>query len=217
MENNGVYAITHIASGRRYIGSSINIKKRIKEHLRKLHRGNHHSVYLQNAWNKYGADEFKIEVIFLGKKIRNVEQLLIIILNSAFNMSLSVTAPMMGRKHSPKTLEKFKNRKMPSGADHYMYGKSPSKHTKELYRQARLGTKWSEKTKKKMSKTAKRINAISRIDYKKIERPVLCSNNICYKSTTDAAIYNGVSPQTVCDILKGRHRKTRKGVSFEYI
>lgn len=50
----GVYQIYNPITNKRYIGSSINVERRLKEHLRNLKRNNHHNMYLQAAYNKYG-------------------------------------------------------------------------------------------------------------------------------------------------------------------
>lgn len=54
----GVYVITHIASRKFYVGSSVNIEKRFIEHRSKLNRGKHHCRHLQHAWDKYGGGAF---------------------------------------------------------------------------------------------------------------------------------------------------------------
>lgn len=59
----GIYVIENLINGKRYLGSSKNIKKRFKRHIRELNNGNHHNVYLQNSCNKYGAVNFKLKVI----------------------------------------------------------------------------------------------------------------------------------------------------------
>lgn len=59
----GIYAIRHVASGRRYIGSSVNVRKRCRGHWKALQAGVHHSRYLQRAWNKYGEWAFVPELI----------------------------------------------------------------------------------------------------------------------------------------------------------
>lgn len=55
----GIYAIVHAASGRHYIGSSIDVRRRLASHYAILRRGLHVNQYLQAAWNKYGAGEFQ--------------------------------------------------------------------------------------------------------------------------------------------------------------
>jgi len=59
----GVYGITHVASGRSYIGSSRDVIGRWACHQKQLSRSKHHSAYLQNAWNKYGKDAFVFVLI----------------------------------------------------------------------------------------------------------------------------------------------------------
>lgn len=58
MKKCGIYAIEHVTSGRVYIGSSIDIADRWRQHRRALKSGTHHSVFLQRAWVKYGAETF---------------------------------------------------------------------------------------------------------------------------------------------------------------
>lgn len=60
----GVYSITCLPTGKRYIGSaSVSFADRWKTHRHLLRKGTHHSPYLQNAWNKYGEAAFAFEVI----------------------------------------------------------------------------------------------------------------------------------------------------------
>lgn len=63
--NSGIYEIRHIASGKRYVGSSVMIRKRWTAHRGRLLCDTHHSTLLQRAWNKYGEDAFAFEVLEL--------------------------------------------------------------------------------------------------------------------------------------------------------
>lgn len=85
--NCGVYKIEHRASGRIYIGSSIAIKKRWKEHRGHLRRGTHHNPHLQSAWVKYGeaAFDFKVLVVCAPEMVLFYEQALIDGLRPTFN------------------------------------------------------------------------------------------------------------------------------------
>lgn len=49
----GVYQIYNEETGKRYIGSSIDVERRLKEHKRNLKAHRHSNQHLQNAWNKY--------------------------------------------------------------------------------------------------------------------------------------------------------------------
>jgi group I intron endonuclease len=60
----GIYKITNLVNSKVYIGSSaISIKRRWDKHTSALKKGNHHSVKLQRAWNKYGKENFVLEIL----------------------------------------------------------------------------------------------------------------------------------------------------------
>jgi len=64
----GIYKITNLINNKLYIGSSNNIEKRKIAHFSLLKRNKHHSIYLQNSYNKYGKNAFKFEIIELCSK-----------------------------------------------------------------------------------------------------------------------------------------------------
>jgi group I intron endonuclease len=59
----GIYQIRCIPTGKVYIGSAVDIPARWRRHRHALSRGAHHSVHLQRAWQKHGADQFAFEVL----------------------------------------------------------------------------------------------------------------------------------------------------------
>lgn len=59
----GVYKIINVVNGKVYIGSSKDIDRRWNEHIRSLEVNMHPNQKLQNAWNKYGRQSFKFEII----------------------------------------------------------------------------------------------------------------------------------------------------------
>jgi group I intron endonuclease len=61
--NCGIYAIKNKINGKMYIGSSYNIKQRFTAHKSALKNNNHRNKHLQNAWNKYGEDNFEFIII----------------------------------------------------------------------------------------------------------------------------------------------------------
>ena len=61
--NIGIYEIRCIINDKIYIGSSKNIKKRVKQHLSNLRKNKHCNRYLQFAWNKYGEKMFKFSCL----------------------------------------------------------------------------------------------------------------------------------------------------------
>jgi len=63
--NTGIYEIVNLVNGKRYIGGSVDIRQRWREHKSGLSRGRHHSKALQRAWNKYGGDAFAFRILAL--------------------------------------------------------------------------------------------------------------------------------------------------------
>lgn len=59
----GIYVILHKKSGKIYLGQAQNIRKRWNEHKRDLIKGDHHNIYLQRSWNKYGAKAFQFKIL----------------------------------------------------------------------------------------------------------------------------------------------------------
>lgn len=54
-----IYLICNTTSGDFYIGSTIRpLSHRWSNHLSQLLRGKHHSIFMQNSWNKYGSSAF---------------------------------------------------------------------------------------------------------------------------------------------------------------
>lgn len=59
----GVYAFTNIVSGFRYIGQSVDMQRRKRQHLRALTAGVHHASYFQNSFSVNGPDCFEYSVL----------------------------------------------------------------------------------------------------------------------------------------------------------
>ena len=59
----GIYKIKNKVNGKVYIGQSIRIEKRWIDHKKTLRSNSHRNIYLQNAWNKYGEENFIHEII----------------------------------------------------------------------------------------------------------------------------------------------------------
>jgi group I intron endonuclease len=61
--NIGIYKITCTVNNKIYIGSTIDIRKRVLDHVSRLKRNSHSNPYLQNTWNKYGENNFEIHIL----------------------------------------------------------------------------------------------------------------------------------------------------------
>lgn len=65
----GIYKITNLISNKIYIGSTTtSFKRRFKEHLSALKRGDHPNSHMQRAFNLDGENSFIFEIIEIVEK-----------------------------------------------------------------------------------------------------------------------------------------------------
>ena len=64
----GIYKITNLTSGKFYIGSSQNLRRRKKAHFKDLRLGTHSNKFLQRSFIKYGEENFIFEILELCPK-----------------------------------------------------------------------------------------------------------------------------------------------------
>lgn len=177
----GLYKIVNKLNDNFYIGSSVNAEKRWKKHRSLLRHNKHPNNYLQNAWNKYGENNFYfiIEKELPHNKLKEEEQKLLdnIDFNLSYNLSIDASSPMRGRKHTKEWFVKMKgkspiNKGKTGLQDGFWKGKKLSdEHKKKLSEAAKLrfkrenapmfGKKFSEEHKRKISETRKK-NEISK-------------------------------------------------------
>ena len=147
-----IYSITS-PSGKMYIGSARDCKKRWRDHAYELRNGSHHSKKLQNAWNKYRTLEYVIL-----EEVPDDSQLLIReqvwmdrydVFKTGYNMTPDARSGH-GHKHSQETKDLISGynllRRDQISATHK--GKTISEEHKEALRAANLGTKRSDEHKK---------------------------------------------------------------------
>jgi len=148
-----IYKITNTVNGKFYVGSSVNTRDRFKRHKRLLKRNKHHSAYLQNAWNKHGAEAFVFHVIEIIPEWENLQAAEDVWLKEhvgqkhCYNVGTRSNAPWRGV----------------TGKDMPNYGKPVSEETRQKIRdsinekykdpnyQPRVGTKHSPESRAKMS------------------------------------------------------------------
>lgn len=66
----GIYKLVNLKNNKIYIGSAVNLHKRIKRHFRELKNNEHYNNHLQKSYNKYGLENFTYEIIESFEEIK---------------------------------------------------------------------------------------------------------------------------------------------------
>lgn len=106
-----IYQIKCESNNKVYIGSTINYKRRINVHYNELKKQEHHSIKLQNTYNKYGKNSLNFTIL---EEIENVEILIdreqcyFDMINPELNMVLVAGLNShLGMKRSEETKKKI--------------------------------------------------------------------------------------------------------------
>ena len=116
-KKSGIYMLLNKINGKRYIGSSKNLRARLWEHRSLLRHNKHINQHLQNAWNKYGEINFDYSIIeFCDENIRyEKEQFYVDAIKPEYNISIvNVEMPDVSLESRQK-LSETRKRKMATG------------------------------------------------------------------------------------------------------
>ncbi len=167
----GVYTITNKVNGKRYIGSSVDIERRVRRHFYELRNGVHGNRKLQNSFNKHGESSFFFDVteaVICPDKLVVREQYHLDTKGpeynickkaySTFGMKLSEESKkkisiahlgagngMYGKKHSIEAIEKIK------AASILRKDRPETIMALEIGRRLNFGASFSAETRRKMS------------------------------------------------------------------
>lgn len=168
----GVYMIRNDINKKIYIGSAINIRKRLKRHLTHLNNNIHHSIHLQRSWNKNGYSNFSFFLLKeidscnkttkqLKNELLEIEQYFMDLFQSydslkGFNIC-KIAGNILGRKDSLET--RMKKSIALSGKNAYWYGKSMPLTARQKLSKINTGKKLSSTVKNKISTILKELHA----------------------------------------------------------
>lgn len=131
-----IYKITCSGNNKVYVGSTLYLVRRKSNHFKMLENGKHYNRHMQGSWNKYGASTFSLEIIEECKSENRIEK------EQYWIDELKSADPIFGLNVNPK-----------AGLDRTGV-KMTAKQIKAMSKRT-LGKKHSEKTKFKMSASAK--------------------------------------------------------------
>ena len=151
-----IYKITNIKTSQIYIGSSIDIKERIRRHFKDLKANKHHSLKMQRSYNKYGRDVFKITYLckFPEEYRQKMEQWFLDNNDCYFNNELIVGKPQLNRDFSEEYRKNCSNRMM--GNEFWKLTPPMSEENKLKVAECARNRIWTNEMRKKLSDSVKK-------------------------------------------------------------
>jgi group I intron endonuclease len=126
-KSGGIYRI--LINDKPYIGSTVNFTTRHRKHMSALRLKKHSNAHLQNAWNKYGENSFKFEII---EVIENPNK-------QSLEQKEQYWLDYYDSANSEKGYNIYKKAYSTAGLPAWNKGKSISEETKQKISLARLG------------------------------------------------------------------------------
>jgi len=148
----GIYTIENLIDGKLYVGLATDFDDRWKVHKYQLRKKTHHSRHLQYAWNKYGEENFKFEILVECEEqyLYSEEHYWCMVLdvhNRTRGYNIDPTHPYGVVRMSEETKKAMSKSQM---------GHNPSIETRKkisVQNKGKTGRKASDETRKKMSET----------------------------------------------------------------
>lgn len=143
LNQSGIYAIES-PSGKRYIGSAVNLRRRWNGHRTKLLRGIHHNPGLQAACDKYGLEALKFTplVIVAKEQLIDTEQRFLDAYAGQLYNACQFAESRLGRGQSLEAREKIRA---------FQKGRAKSEETRARMSAAQTGHAVSAEARAKVS------------------------------------------------------------------
>lgn len=206
-----IYKITNIINNKIYIGKTKNEFKKRYACYKSDYKSSRHSSYLYKAFNKYGLENFKFEILIENiitlKELNYAERYFI-----AYYKSNNKNIGYNSTEGGDGGIRMFNK-------DNPMYGKKREDLIK--LNKSRVGIPLSNNHKQKIGKSTKgkKHNELTIIKMKKIKRTeeqknniskknkkIVYCNNIKFDSITDLANYLQVGLSTISQAIKRKNK-----------
>lgn len=188
----GVYLISNNVNGKCYVGSTVHLDQRRREHFSRLVNNKHINAHLQNAYNKYGREAFDFEILEtididdnIKDKLLKREQFWIDNLKPEYNVLL-VAGSNLGYHHTEETKKKISE--STTGV------KKSEEHAKHI-REGQSGRVLTEEHKAKLSEAARHRKSPS-------NHAIISIDGVIYNSLKEASEATGVKYNTIQKRLK---------------
>lgn len=154
----GIYKIINKIDKKLYIGFSSQLSLRKKSHFNGLKKNRHPNTHLQNAFNKYGLENFEFSIIEICEPFQLNERehywaTLLKTHNRKFGYNIKPTNVNDKIKQSEETKQKIS--KSNKGRSSWAKGKKFSKEHIEKIKRNNMGKKRSDDCKAKLSEIGK--------------------------------------------------------------
>lgn len=190
--NSGIYIIKNKINDKFYIGASIDVYRRKRQHFSELRRNNHANPHLQSSFNKHGQENFEWNI-------------------------LEFCEPLLCAKREQYYMDTLKPKYNILGKAEINFGKPKrilSEETKIKIRNALQGKIKSKEVGENISK-AKRKNGVSNKTLLAISKPVInIKTGQIYKNLKEVCSIFNLTYQTTRDRLAG---KTINDLDFRYL
>lgn len=182
----GIYIIKNAINNKMYIGQSVDIGRRWRQHQRELNEGVHRNKHLQRAWDCYGETNFIFDILELcDKNELNDKELFYI--NKYNSNDYNCGYNICGGGDSVHTFADETKRKL----SEIMQGKNNWKS--ETYALVSGNNHWSRKNPDRFFE----LNGTYPIQ-------VYCPEyDIVFNSMNDGAKYSGVNKSNIAKVVRG--------------
>lgn len=227
----GIYKITNLINNKIYIGSSVNVQKRMNNHKYRLKSNKHGNKHLQYAWNKYGEENFIFEPIdYVEEKDKLIEKEQFWIDNYesynkdvGYNIRIKAennlgihysdeTKQKLSESHKGKKLSEETKRKISlksKGENNGFYGKHHTEETKLKLRNKKQSKEFIEKQRILKQGEGSPTAKLNEEQVKEIKSKIYYYN----VSDSDLALEFNVSNSTISRI---RREETWSGVKIDF-
>ena len=127
----GIYMIQNLVNFKIYIGQSLNIEDRWRQHRSELRGNDHDNKHLQRAWNKYKEDNFEFTIICeCDESQLNTKEIDYIAKLKTYDRDFGYNKTYGGEGGRPTEETKRKQSEAQKGENNHFYGKHLSEETR---------------------------------------------------------------------------------------
>ena len=122
----GVYKIINTQSNLCYVGQSQRVKKRIADHFKLLRMNKHGNQRLQNAFNKYGEENFKWNLEVICEDLEDMDAIenafisgeAVFVEPVFYNIAPFSKSPMRGKSHTEEVRKRISEKRSKTKFDY---------------------------------------------------------------------------------------------------